>query len=135
MAAQTGAHQSWANTEDRSARTTPARAALDAKFLTQAGGDPVRAAHYRKAYFCKLALKSAQSRRKSGELTSAAELAEAELAALGGGDGEPPGGLVAPSIRRSTSAEAVAQPRRSRELTEQAEAAETELAELTGDTA
>ncbi len=51
---------------------------------------------------------------------------------LRGGDGEPPGGPVASSIRRNTSAEAVAQPRRSRELTEQAEAAEAELSALTG---
>lgn len=59
-----GAHISWANTVDRSARTAPARAALDAKFLEQAGGDPVRAEHLRKAYFKRLALKSAASRRR-----------------------------------------------------------------------
>jgi hypothetical protein len=66
-----GAHISWANTEDRSARTAPARAALDAKFLAEADGDPVRAAHLRKAYFARLALKSAQARRKARELTEA----------------------------------------------------------------
>ncbi len=81
LAARIGAETSWANTENRSARTAPARAALDAKFLAQAGGDPVRAANYRKAYFARLALKSVQSRRKSRELT---EQAEAELSALGG---------------------------------------------------
>lgn len=59
------AHESWARTEDRSARTAKARAARDAKFLTQADGDPVKAAHLRKAYFARLALKSAQARRKS----------------------------------------------------------------------
>lgn len=59
-----GAHASWANTLDRSARTAPARAALEQKFLDEADGDPVRAAHLRKAYFAKLALKSAQARRK-----------------------------------------------------------------------
>jgi hypothetical protein len=58
-----GAHTSWANTKDRPARTAPARAAFDQKFLDQADGDPVRAAHYRKAYFQRLALKSAQARR------------------------------------------------------------------------
>lgn len=58
-----GAHISWANTKDRSARTAPARAALEQKFLDQADGDPVRAAHLRKAYFQRLALKSAESRR------------------------------------------------------------------------
>lgn len=61
---QIAAHESWANTTDRSARTAPARAALEAKFLREAGGDPVRAAHLRKAYFARLALKSAQARRR-----------------------------------------------------------------------
>ncbi|WP_395695283.1 hypothetical protein [Nocardioides sp.] len=59
-----GAHVSWANTADRTARTAPGRAALDRKFLDEAGGDPVRAAHLRKAYFQRLALKSAQARRR-----------------------------------------------------------------------
>jgi hypothetical protein len=63
LVASIGAHQSWANTEDRTARTAPARAALDQKFLDQAGGDPVRAAHLRAVHFKRLALKSAQARR------------------------------------------------------------------------
>ncbi len=84
LRARIAAHESWANTENRSARTAPARAALDAKFLDEAGGDPVRAAHRRSAHFARLALKSAQSRRRSRELTSQAEQAEAELRALGG---------------------------------------------------
>lgn len=79
------AHTSWANTEDRSARTAPARRALDAKFLEEAGGDPKRAEHLRKAHFQRLALKSAQSRRRAREATEAARAAEAELKALGGG--------------------------------------------------
>lgn len=58
-----GAHVSWANTTDRTARTAPARAALDAKFLAEADGDPVRAQHLRKAYFQRLAMKSAAVRR------------------------------------------------------------------------
>lgn len=58
-----GAHTSWANTKDRSGRTAPARAAFDQKFLDEAEGDPVRAAHLRKAYYARLALKSAQARR------------------------------------------------------------------------
>lgn len=63
-----GAHVSWANTKDRSARTAPARAALEQKFLDQADGDPVRAAHLRKAHFQRMALRSAEARRarKSG---------------------------------------------------------------------
>lgn len=84
LAASIAAHESWANTPDRSARTAPARRAADAKFLEQAGGDPVRAEHLRKAHFQRLALKSAQSRRKAREATAAAEAAEAELEAMGG---------------------------------------------------
>jgi hypothetical protein len=82
QASRLGAHLSWANTTDRSARTAPARAAHDQKFLDDADGDPVRAAHLRKAHFARLALKSAQSRRKAREATETAEAADAELAKL-----------------------------------------------------
>jgi hypothetical protein len=82
LRASIAAHESWANTENRSARTAPARAALDRKFLEEAGGDPVRAAHLRKAYFARLALKSAKSRRKARELTEVARAAESELTEL-----------------------------------------------------
>lgn len=85
LAASIAAHESWAATLDRSARTAPARRALDAKFREAAGGDPVRAEHLRRAYFQRLALRSAQSRRKARENTAAAEAAEAELAHMGGG--------------------------------------------------
>ena len=87
--ARANAHASWANTENRHSRTAAARAALDAKFLDAAGGDPVRAEHLRKAHYARLALKSAQSRRKIREATAVAKAAEAELTALGvqgGGD-------------------------------------------------
>lgn len=84
LAASIAAHESWANTANRTARTAPARAALDAKFLEQAGGDPVRAGHLRKAHFARLALKSAQARRRSRELEEVATQAESELSALGG---------------------------------------------------
>jgi len=87
LAATIAAHESWANTTNRTARTAPARAALDQRFLDEAGGDRVRAAHLRKAWFARLALKSAQSRRKARELTQAAEVAEAELSEAGGLDG------------------------------------------------
>ncbi len=80
------AHTSWANTTNRTARTAPARAALDAKFLQEAGGDPARAASLRKAHFSRLALKSAQARRKARGLSEVAEAAEAELDSLGGPD-------------------------------------------------
>jgi len=84
LVAAIAAHESWANTLDRTARTAPARAALDQRFLDQAAGDPVRADHLRKAYFSRLALKSSQSRRKAKEATATAVAAEAELDTLGG---------------------------------------------------
>jgi hypothetical protein len=60
------AHESWARTTDRSARTANARKALDDKFLAEADGDPVRAESLRKAYYARLAFKSAQARRRRG---------------------------------------------------------------------
>lgn len=83
LAARVAAHTSWANTENRTARTAKARAALEAKFLEQAGGDPVRAANLKKAHFARLALKSAQARRKVREAEEALDAA-AELESLGG---------------------------------------------------
>jgi hypothetical protein len=73
IAGRIGAHESWARTADRTARTAPARRALEDKFLAEADGDPVRADHVKKAYFARLALKSAQARRarKGGELDAA----------------------------------------------------------------
>lgn len=84
IAASIAAHESWAHTSDRRQRTAPARAALEAKFLAQADGDPVRAEHLRKAHFKRLALKSAQSRRRAKEALRAAAEAETELRSLGG---------------------------------------------------
>jgi hypothetical protein len=55
---------SWANTKDRSARTAKARKALDDKFLAEADGDHLRAEHLRRAHFARMALKSAQARRR-----------------------------------------------------------------------
>lgn len=92
LIASIAAHESWANTVDRSLRTAAARAALMAKFENEV--DPnrelppneraLRAEHKRRAYFQRLALKSAQSRRKARELTEAAEAAEADLSKVGG---------------------------------------------------
>lgn len=62
---QIAAHESWAKTTDRAARTAKARAALEAKFLEQADGDPVRAEHLRKAHYLRLSQASAASRRKA----------------------------------------------------------------------
>ena len=55
-------HESWAATTDRSARTAPARRALDQKFFDAADGDPVRAEHLKKAHFARLALASSRAR-------------------------------------------------------------------------
>ena len=60
-------HYSWALTEDRTARTAKARASFQAKFLAEAGGDPVRAESLRKAYYANLSLKSLQTRRANRE--------------------------------------------------------------------
>ena len=66
LAGSIAAHTSWANTVDRTERTAPARAGLEAKFLREAGGDPKRAESLRKAHFQRMALKSAKARRKAG---------------------------------------------------------------------
>lgn len=71
LRAQAAAHTSWGNTTDRTARTAPARAGLEAKFdqmvIDRHGVLPPaehakRAASYRKAYYAQLALKSARTR-------------------------------------------------------------------------
>ncbi|MCT1909671.1 hypothetical protein [Brachybacterium paraconglomeratum] len=85
LAASIAAHESWAATPDRAKRTAPARAALDAKFLAEADGDPVRAEHLRKAHYQRLALKSAQARRRAKGLLAEADQADAELTAAVGG--------------------------------------------------
>jgi len=61
-------HYSWALTEDRTARTANARRAFQDRFLEEADGDPVRAESLRKAFYTRLALKSAQSRRRNREI-------------------------------------------------------------------
>ena len=69
---QIAAHRSWANTADRGARTAPARQALENRFLTDAGGDPVLAETLRKIFYKELALKSMEARRRrSGGATDA----------------------------------------------------------------
>ena len=64
LRSQIAVHESWANTTDRPARTAKARKAFEDKFLAQANGDPVRAEHLRKAHYARMALKSAQARRR-----------------------------------------------------------------------
>lgn len=83
-----GAHQSWANTTDRSARTANARKARLDQFEREVDPEGVltpaerarRAEHARKAYFARLALKSAQSRRRAAEAKAAIPRLEAEAA-------------------------------------------------------
>ncbi len=72
LQARIAAHESWAKTPDRSARTANARAAMASKFEQLVDPDRVlspqeradRAEHARKAHFTRLALKSAQARRR-----------------------------------------------------------------------
>lgn len=71
---QIAAHDSWAKTEDRAARTANARKAMLDKFEQEVDPDGIlapaerakRAEHARKAYFKRLALKSAKARRRRG---------------------------------------------------------------------
>jgi hypothetical protein len=79
------AYTSWANTLDRPARTAKARKAFEDKFLAEADGDLERAESLRKAYFARLAFKSAQARRRrSGDRQAVVRGRLAELD--GGGD-------------------------------------------------
>jgi hypothetical protein len=76
LRARAAAHAQWANTPDRAAHTAPARAKFLSKFEAEVDPhgilDPAerarRAAHARKSYFAKLALKSSRARaaRKAG---------------------------------------------------------------------
>jgi hypothetical protein len=73
LIARLAAHESWAWTTDPSARTEPARRALLERFEREVDPDGLlspaerarRAGHARKAYFTRLALRSAQARRKA----------------------------------------------------------------------
>lgn len=70
-----GAHESWARTEDRSARTAPARQAALERFERQVDPDGTlppaerraRAVHARKAHMARLAMASAAARRIKAE--------------------------------------------------------------------
>ena len=89
LVAQIAAHKSWAATNDRTARTAPARAALMERFEREVDPDGVltpqirarRAQHARKAYFLGLALKSAKA-RAAKKVVDEGEAADVELAAL-----------------------------------------------------
>ncbi len=83
------AHMKWANTNDRSDATAPGRAAFEARFERQVDPDgtldPVerarRAESAKSAYFARLALQSAQSRRRAGEARKRATAQEARVKA------------------------------------------------------
>lgn len=72
LRAQIAAHEGWAHTPDRAARTLPARLALQEKFWREA--DPnnellpaeraKRAENLRKAHYARMALKSVQARQR-----------------------------------------------------------------------
>ncbi|MBX7431119.1 hypothetical protein JDV09_03190 [Mycobacterium sp. Y57] len=87
--AQIAAHTKWAQTQDRTAATAPARKAMLDKFEKQVDPDGVltpaerakRAANARKAHFQRLALKSAQARRRAKEARAEADQLDAEAAA------------------------------------------------------
>ena len=72
LRSQIAAHESWAQTDDRPGRTAKARKAFLDRFERQVDPDGTlapaerakRAAHARKAHFKRLALKSAQARRR-----------------------------------------------------------------------
>jgi len=72
LSSRLGAHLSWAATADPAARTLPARQAFLDRFEREVDPDGTlspterarRGAHARKAYFLRLALKSAQARSR-----------------------------------------------------------------------
>lgn len=73
MRGRIAAYEKWARTGNRTAATAPARAGLDAKFVAEVDPDGTldpadrarRVAAKRKAHFTRLALLSAQSRRRA----------------------------------------------------------------------
>lgn len=90
LAQKIGAHRSWANTPNRTARTANARKALEQKFLDESGGDVLAAQALRKVYFLELARRSATARKARKEAERAAHQARigkllAEYDANGGG--------------------------------------------------
>jgi hypothetical protein len=98
LASRAGSFESWARTADRSARTAPGRAAFLDRFEREVDPDGVlapeerarRAEYLRKAYFTRLALKSAKSRARRArshdeDVDLAAEL-RAAADQLGSGD-------------------------------------------------
>ncbi|WP_245553916.1 hypothetical protein [Nocardia takedensis] len=81
LQARIAAHESWAHTPDRTARTAKARAAMDDKFNRLVDPDGLlspeerafRADQARRAHYGRLALKSAKSRRARRERRTGGE--------------------------------------------------------------
>jgi membrane-bound lytic murein transglycosylase B len=76
LRSQIAAHESWARTVDRTARTANARRALLDKFEREADPNDElspaerarRAESLRKAFYARMALKSARARRRRGAM-------------------------------------------------------------------
>lgn len=86
LASRIAAHESWARTSDRSARTAPARDASWARFVKQADPEGVlppdeqyrRAKHLQSAFFSRLALRSSVNRSQAKRARERAAALEAE---------------------------------------------------------
>lgn len=84
LRARLGGLTRWAKTSDRTAATRPGRTAFDARFEREVDPDQtlppaeraLRADTARRAYFTRLALRSASSRRKASEARKRAEAAK-----------------------------------------------------------
>jgi hypothetical protein len=91
LRARIAAHESWARTEDRAARTEAARRAADSRFERLVDPhetlDPreraIRAASVRKAHFLRLAIKSAEARSKKHSTPATTQAAATPTAADG----------------------------------------------------
>lgn len=87
LAAQVAAHESWASTSDRAARTAKARAALQARFenevdphrLLDAEERARRVQHARSAHYARLALKRHQAVQDITRATEALNAADTEI--------------------------------------------------------
>jgi len=90
LIARLAAHEKWAKTADPSAATAAARQAFADRFERQVDPDSTmppaerarRAEHVRRAYFARLALKSAQARRsraRAAQLDAEVDAAMSEL--------------------------------------------------------
>lgn len=89
LVGRVGAHESWARTPDRSARTAPARAAAWSSWVRKADPDGVlsdadrqrRAEHLRSAHMARLGLRSSLNRSKAKHARAEAARLEADARA------------------------------------------------------